>query len=726
MIKRTGQREADKEKAGRKTTEGKTDFKTARKVATLPGTATYLYILKQLMEAEDLEAALRQVSLYNLDLLELRSFGVFFVDRKEKTSKIIVFENEDNNYQFLNGMTYPLGEIEWIDEWISELISSGAKCLKKNEFKKFIIMMANGGVISEESLEAIHRTIIPVKSFEMFWVVGGKKTDDYLAVSIFVPHKTFTEGQEKLIKGISQAINLGVGKWIELDRTKMELSKYKAIVETQAHAFFLIANGRIEFFNRQFPAMLGVSAGRIKGRRLEEFLEPGEREEIKEIVDSCMRNGNQEGRKYFRVFHLAKNSREIELQLNTVDFKGNPALRGSMADLSEKTRIEKSMLEEKHMENIATMAGGVAHDFNNMIGAMIGYSSVVRNSLPEYDRRVKQLDKIEEAGIRARKLTDQLLSISRKGKYRLEIVDVKDILYRVITMSVVPTEHIPFTVENNAELVNIEGDSSQIYEAFLNICMNAKEAMQNGGKIEAKLYNRSIGTNSDIYLNGMKSGKFICIEIRDYGNGMERDVLGKAKMPFFTTKEGSKHRGLGLSAAEGVIENHRGKLEIESYEGKGTKVVIYLPVTEKLTTPTVQFRKDTLTKTLRVLVVDDEEIVCGLAKEMLETKGHRAITALSGKDALNIIKKGKADIDIVILDLIMPGMNGQEVFHELKEIASEIPVIISSGYGEDNVIQQLLKEGAASFLKKPYRLNDFYSALDRVAAEWHKGKSMED
>jgi len=724
MTKRTGQRKPDKAKADRKTTKENIEFRVMKKVTPLPGTATYLYIIKQLMEAENLETALKQISLYNLDLLELRSFGLFFIDRKDQMAKILIFENRENNYQYLKGTKCHLGKIELFDKWVSELISSGTVHLGKEEVERFIRMISSEGVISKESFETIIQTVASVKSLEMFLVVGGKETDDYLAVSIFVSPKIPNEAQEKLMKGISQTINLGVSKWIELDRAKGELSKYRAIVETQADAFFLMANGRIEFFNRHFPAMLGVPARKIKGHGLEEFLDPGDREEIKGIIDSCMQNGNQQGRKYFRVFHLANNSREIELQLNTVNFKGKPALRGTIADVSEKTRLEKSMLEAKHMEDIATMAGGVAHDFNNMIGAMIGYSSVVRNSLPEYDRRIKQLDKIEEAGIRARKLTDQLLSISRKGKYKLEIVDTKDILNRVVTRRVVPMDHISFTIDNKAEFMNVEGDSSQIYEAFLNICKNAREAMPNGGEIEVGVFNCDIDTRSNMYSDGMKPGEFVCICVRDHGDGMGSKVLGKAKTPLFTTKEESKHRGLGLPAAKGVIENHRGKLEIESSEDKGTKVSIYLPVTEKRTTPTVQFGKDIIQEKLSVLVVDDEEIVCSLAKDMLEMKGHKAITTLSGKEALNIIENN--NVDIVVLDLIMPGMNGQEVFHELKEVAPEIPVIISSGYGEDIMIQQLLREGAASFLKKPYRLSDFSSAIDRVAAERSSKQSMED
>ncbi|MBD3180587.1 MAG: response regulator [Candidatus Latescibacteria bacterium] len=435
-------------------------------------------------------------------------------------------------------------------------------------------------------------------------------------------------------------------------------------------------------------------------------------EEIRKVVSSFSRNGHRAGRKYFRILNLAGSSREVEVQLDTVNFKGEPAVRGTLADISESTQLEKRLLKEKYMEDIATMAGGVAHDFNNLIGAMIGYSSVVRKSLPEYDRRVKQLDRIEEAGMRARKLTSQLLSISRRGKYKMEIVDLESVIKRVVKGCVVPMEDVSFNLNNNARLFNVEGDSSQLYEAFLNICMNAREAMPDGGEVEVTIDNKLLEIGSSVISDGISPGEYVRVAVKDHGKGIDDDILRRVEVPFFTTKEGSSHKGLGLPAAKGIVENHRGRMIISSSGDSGTTVTVYLPVTSRDADPVVHYGEERERKKLSVLVVDDEEIVCELASEMLNTMGHRAFLALSGARALEIL--GQEDIDLVVLDLVMPEMNGQELFRRIRKSYKELPVIISSGYSEDQVVRRLLRDGAVSFLNKPYRLDDFSSVIDRV------------
>jgi len=207
----------------------------------------------------------------------------------------------------------------------------------------------------------------------------------------------------------------------------------------------------------------------------------------------------------------------------------------------------------------------------------------------------------------------------------------------------------------------------------------------------------------------MKTGEYIRIIVKDHGAGMESEVLRRAADPFFTTKKDKNRKGLGIPASIGIIEGHRGRMLMSSNVGAGTEVQVFLPVTDRDLEAAVHAEESVSAGPRRVLVVDDEEIILSLASDMLRKLGYEVSTALSGYEAIEIV--GEQKVDLVLLDLVMPEMNGQETFHRLREIDPELPVILSSGYCEDSVIQKILNEGAISFLVKPYRLKDMSRVL---------------
>jgi PAS domain S-box-containing protein len=680
-----------------------------------------LDVLIRLLETENFDRALREISEYIVSLMKISLFGLFTLDWRKKELKLHRAETEEGEFYFLKGLCFPSGESETLDSWVEKLTGADITEYTAEEYQKFLINLADENVLSDDVLGAVVHRILS-DGWKRVFFVNGETSSGFTTFCSFVYSREVPPTHRKLMKALAESAARGINIRLSRRSLREKLIKYEAIVESQARSYFLLKNGRIEFFSRHLPAMLGVPAENIKGRPLADFFEGECAGEITEVVDSFSKNGHQGGKKYFRVVNLADSSRGVEIQLDTADFKGEPAVRGTLSDISESTQQEQRLLREKHMEDIATMAGGVAHDFNNLIGAMIGYSSVVRKSLPEYDRRVRQLDKIEEAGIRARKLTGQLLSISRKGKYRMEIVDLAEVIGRVVKRCVVPMDEVSFNISEEVDTLNVEGDSSQLYEAFLNICMNAREAMPDGGEVEVVLRKCRLDMESRLFSEGMKPGDYVKVVIRDRGMGISDEILNRVEVPFFTTKDDPSHKGLGLPAAKGIVENHRGKMVISSRENEGTEVMVFLPSTVKEAEPVASFGGEKEQKQLNVLVVDDEKIVCELASEMLSTLGHRAFIASSGSEGLEILKE--EDIDLVVLDLVMPEMNGQEVFRRIKGLDSATPVVISSGYSEDEVVRKLLREGAVSFLKKPYRLEDFSSVLDRVfvSGVWDRAK----
>jgi len=500
---------------------------------------------------------------------------------------------------------------------------------------------------------------------------------------------------------------------IEMDRLNLELERHAAVIEAQGSPFFLLVDGRIEFFTSGLAELLGVVEENLWGSRLSRYLDSDDAEAFERAVEIYSEGSTESHvRRYYRVYRTADGLRELEVSLEPVMFKGRSAIRGTVRDRNKHREIEKMAFDGKHLESLVTLAGGVAHDFNNLLGAILGYTSLLRNSLKESTEELRYLDKIEEAGARAVKLSKQLLFISRKGKYVNEVVDLGEILSRISKSCSMPMGQVSVVKNLNARNTNVYGDPSQLYEAFLNICMNAKESMPGGGTVTIESDNVYLDHNSSILSPGMKDGEYLRIKISDAGSGMQPEILRRASDPFFTTKKREGKRGLGLPVAIGIIESHDGKLLMRSDPGIGTEVTVLLPVTYSSVTEDTSYEEEAYER-FKVLVVDDEEIVCSLVSDMLTTLGIESIPVYSGREAIELVEREK--IDLVILDLVMPEMNGREVFYRLKKSHSEIPVIVSSGYVDETIVHRLLSDGAISFLKKPYVLDDLKKAIRKAA-----------
>jgi len=546
------------------------------------------------------------------------------------------------------------------------------------------------------------------------WIFVRKNVNRARGFFIFLlPSREVGETEAKILPDFLDFLSELLLNRMELDRLNLELERHAAVLDAQTGPFFLLVDGRIEFFTSGLSELLGVSEEDLWGTRLGMYLEGDDAEAFEKAVRTYSDHSpGSHVRRYYRVYRTADGMRELEISLEPVSFKGRNAIRGIVRDRNKHREIEKMAFDGKHLESLVTLAGGVAHDFNNLLGAILGYASLLKNSLKDVPESRRYLERIEEAGARAVKLSKQLLFISRKGKYVNEVVDIKDIISRISKSCAMPMSRVSVVKRLNAANTNVNGDPSQLYEAFLNICMNAREAIESGGKITIESDNVYLDYNSSLLSPGMRDGEYIRVKIRDSGRGMQPDVLRRASDPFFTTKKSEGKRGLGLPVAIGIIESHDGKLLMRSDPGVGTEVTVFLPVTYSSVREEAPMETEGYEK-IRVLVVDDEEIVCSLVSDMLSVLGVEAVPVCSGREAIEIVNREK--IDLVILDLVMPEMNGQEVFYRLKKTHPEIPIIVSSGYVDETIVQKLLSDGAVSFLKKPYVLEDLKKTVKKVA-----------
>ncbi|HTY59902.1 MAG TPA: PAS domain S-box protein [Bacteroidota bacterium] len=386
-----------------------------------------------------------------------------------------------------------------------------------------------------------------------------------------------------------------------------------------------------------------------------------------------------------------------------------------MEDVTDRRRLEEQLIQSQKMESIGLLAGGIAHDFNNILGGILGYASFVKAQVQRGDRIYPHLETIERSALRAAELTSQLLGFARGGKYVVGplyindlVTETADLLRGTIEKNIV----VETRLDSSSPVV--EADASQMQQVLMNLCVNARDAMPGGGDltITTARLDRPDGFLRSV--PDVQGGPFVRIDIADTGIGIDRAIRGKIFDPFFTTKEKGKGTGLGLATVYGIVKNHNGFINVESEMGEGTTFSVYIPAVDKAAAkaPEVASRPEGGQET--ILVVDDEETIRFLVRDILEEIGYNVLAAADGYQAVEMYRNRESEIDLVILDMTMPGMGGRETFEKLKELNPRVRAVLSTGYSEDERARQMLAMGVKAFVQKPYRIDDLASAVRRI------------
>lgn len=384
----------------------------------------------------------------------------------------------------------------------------------------------------------------------------------------------------------------------------------------------------------------------------------------------------------------------------------------------ERLKIEKQLLHTQKLESLGILAGGIAHDFNNLLMGILGNAELAlmnKETLPS--SVVQNIETIKKITEKAAHLTRQMLAYSGKGKFVIKEIDINSFIreiFDLIKVSISKKAAITLNLNEKEPLI-INGDPGQIEQVILNLVINASEALEEKeglitittGKqfCDSKYFENTVDGN----VRDFRDGEYVYFEITDTGCGMDKETMDRIFEPFFTTK--FTGRGLGLSAILGIIRGHNGAIRVYSEKGKGTSFKIFFPAVK----PSVKIEeyKNTTSnlKGKTVLIIDDEEVVRTVTKNMIEFLGGEAYTANDGIEGIEIFKNNLNNIDVVLLDLTMPKLSGEEVFRELKKIKSDISVILMSGYNEQDVSQRLVGKGFAGFIQKPFSVEKLIEAL---------------
>lgn len=429
------------------------------------------------------------------------------------------------------------------------------------------------------------------------------------------------------------------------------------------------------------------------------------------------------GSRMFETIHIKKSGEEfpVEISSNVIKQFDKSFILSVVRDISErkKAEAEREKLEQQlnqvqRMESIGRLAGGIAHDFNNLLMGIQGRVSLLQVTEGGSHGMHEHLDAMDEYIKSATSLTGQLLGFARGGKYNTEVIDVAELVRTSSAMFGRTRKEIRIRVNERDQPVIVEADRQQLDQVLLNIYINSWQAMPGGGSLVITTFVKAVEEEIASRYR-VSPGRYAGITITDTGIGMDEELRQHIFDPFFTTKEKGRGTGLGLASAYGIIKNHSGFITVESELNRGSEFTIYLPESVKEIAndefvPRAEIRDGTGT----VLLIDDEEMILNVGSAMLEQLGYTVVSAESGERGLEILKTGDVVIDLVILDMIMPGMDGGEVFSAIKERWPVLPVILSSGYSLDGQAGEIMDRGARGFLQKPFTLSALSEELQTV------------
>jgi len=401
------------------------------------------------------------------------------------------------------------------------------------------------------------------------------------------------------------------------------------------------------------------------------------------------------------------------------DAEGNVIWHGYITDVTEARRLETKLVESAKLESLGVLAGGIAHDFNNLLTGILGNASLARQELPPTSLGQPMLDQIETAARRAADLCKQMLAYSGKGRFVIQRIDLNKLIEdttHLLQISIGKTCVLRFNLAPN--LAVIKADATQLRQVIMNLVINGSEAIGNRSGVLA--LTTGVARVDHEYLKGFRPdaspapGDYVFVEVSDNGCGMDAATLTKIFDPFFTTK--FTGRGLGLAAVLGIIRGHKGGLKVYSEPGKGTTFKLFFPVADgKAQDSATPFAATTPFKGAgTVLVVDDEETVRTVSARMLERLGFSVVLANDGREAMEKFRLDPVRFTLVLLDLTMPHLDGEETFRQMRMLNPGVRVILTSGFNQQEAVNRFTGKGLAGFVQKPFELNSLIQVIRSV------------
>jgi PAS domain S-box-containing protein len=541
-----------------------------------------------------------------------------------------------------------------------------------------------------------------------------EQTIGVLVVQTYSPGLRYGLEERNMLLFVSNQVAMA----IERKRAEAELrrseQKNRAVLSAMPDLMFLFdRDGVFLDYKAEKDSQLLVSPKEFLGRNMAQVLPPW-------LAELTMKNI----RRVLETKELQVYEYELNIDKGTEFFEARCVLCGSdevlvvIRNLTERRRLEQQVLQAQKMESLGTLAGGIAHDFNNILAGILGYASFLKSTLGSGSDVFKYVDTIERSAARAADLTSKLLAFTRGGKADHRPLDINKLVLETL-------EIIRHTIDKSivieprldGSLPTVLGDAGQVQQVVMNLCVNARDAMPGGGRLAIASETAVFGKGDPQAPPGAPPGSYVKLVVSDTGSGMDPHVLPRIFDPFFTTKTAGQGSGLGLSVVYGIVKGHDGFITVGSQPGQGSRFSVFFPASGRpearaAAAPAALRGNDEL-----VLVVDDEEDICSFIGDVLRSHGYRVLLCHSGEQALQLYEQRAGEIDLVILDMVMPGLNGEETFLKMKALNPAVRALLSTGFSQNGRVSHLMDQGVKAFIQKPYDFIQLLAKLRQVLQE---------
>ena len=496
--------------------------------------------------------------------------------------------------------------------------------------------------------------------------------------------------------------------------------KFRRVVERAYDGITILQNDKFQYANPRLAEIVGYSVEEILSSPFARIFDPGE---LSKLLDRYQQHiAGEDVPSVYETILTHKDGSKVYVELNAgiIPYQGKPADLVFARNITERKRaeeekkkLEAQLQQASKMEAIATLAGGIAHQFNNALSTITGNLGLLEMDLSDIEDMAKYVGPMKDSAHRMAQLTSQLLAYARGGKYQAKTISLSDFVRDTLPLiehTLKPSIYIETDLPH--DILSVNADLTQMQMVISAILSNAPEAIEGRGRIRITCRNEMITDKIAKDFPGLKPGPYVSLTIADDGKGMDEETRSRIFEPFFTTK--FQGRGLGMAASYGIVRHHDGWISIDSELGKGTTVRIYLPAFEAQVKEAVKPKTDLPKGAGTVLIIEDEEMVMHVNRALLERLGYHVLGAKTGREAINIAKTFDGDIDLAILDIVLPDMGGKAIYPLIMEARPNLKVIVCSGYPFDGPAREILNAGAQDFIEKPFLLTTLSEKLKKV------------
>jgi two-component system cell cycle sensor histidine kinase/response regulator CckA len=624
---------------------------------------------------------------------------------------------------FYIALTDPSGEMLSFPYFLDEFDARPKSKKLGRGLTEYVLKTGQPLLVSDQQVEQLAQDglidLIGAPSNEWLGVPlkRGERTFGVLVIQSYQEDFHYSERDRELLIFVSQ--HIAAALWNKQTARELALSerRYRTMFEESQDVIYMAdINGNLIDINQAGVELFGYAS----------------RPELLQVnISRDLYENSRDGEKFLAAILISGYVKDFEVNLKTktgkpvmalitarVEYNENDRVvgyRGIMRDITERKLLEQRYMQAQKMESIGLLAGGIAHDFNNILGGILGYASWMKTGIKEDDIFFKPVDTIEKSAQRAAELTGQLLAFARGGKYDIKAANLNSVIAESLKIiSGTFDKSIVIETDLDKSLPTVEIDIGQIQQVLINLCVNARDAMPGGGRMTIQSALAVLGEDDVHSQLDARPGWFAVLTVSDTGIGMDDHVKQRIFEPFFTTKEKGKGTGLGLSMVYGVVKNHGGFVNVYSEVGDGSAFKIYLPLSGK---PEVMERdsdEEMAGGHESILIIDDEEVIREVAGEILSSYGYRVQLAADGEEGVKIYKKQEPRSDLVILDMIMPRQGGRETLLKLKKINPAIKVLFSTGYSQNEKVNEIISLGVSGFIQKPYQVNNLLSKVREI------------